>query len=110
MTTYNAILAIGFAGSAPTFPPGTVVASLAITVTGTAAGNTTPITGQVAPNSTSATVDITVPDTYTASVQAQDANGNALGPPATDTFVVTAPATVSLSLPSTVTVTVTTAP
>jgi phage-related tail fiber protein len=101
MTTLNA--AIAYAASAPTFAPGTVVASMAVSITGTVAANNQTVT--VAAGAILAQFLNVAADTYTVSAQAQDSNGNPLGTAATTTIAVTAPANISLSLPSTLTVT-----
>jgi len=100
----NALFAIAYA-SVGGFAPGTAVANIQITLTGSAAGNTTPVVGTVAPGTTSADIALSVADTYGYSVVAVDASGKALGTPVTGSFVLTAPATISLQLPSTVSVT-----
>ena len=99
----NLNLAVTYAAVAG-FPAGSVVASYVATVTGTAAGNTTPIVQSVAAASAPASFvfPLTVADTYSYSVSGQDANGNTFGTPITGSFAITAPATVSLSLPATV--------
>jgi hypothetical protein len=103
ITMSTAVLAITYQLSAPTFAAGTVIDHLAVSIT----GSVTPVVSQsVSPLAPTATFANVVPDTYTASVQAMDASGNALGAPATTTFVVSAPATISLNLPSAVAVTV----
>lgn len=103
---FDAVLAIAYTPSAPTFPEGTVVGSIQVTVTGSAVGNTTPVVGSVAAGTPSVTVDLTVADAYTYSVQALDASGNALGTAITGAFETVAPVLVSVSLPSSVSVTV----
>jgi len=99
----NLDLAVIYA-NIPGFPAGSVVAVIQATVTGTAAGNTTPIVQTGAPGVASLVFPLTVADTYTYSVAALDASSppNTFGTPVTGTFAITAPATVTLSLPSTV--------
>jgi hypothetical protein len=81
------------------FPAGSAVASITATLTGTALGNTTPVTVTVTLGAPSVTVPLT-PDTYTWSLVNADSGGNALGGPFTGTGVVAAPATVTLNLAS----------
>ena len=100
----NAFLAVAYA-PVPGFPAGTTVASISATITGQAAGNTTPILQTGAPGVSSIEFVNVVPDTYTYSVVAVTADGNPLGTAVTGTFTITAPTTVSLSLPSAVSVT-----
>jgi hypothetical protein len=100
----NLVLAVAYAPVSG-FPAGSAVNVIQATVTGTAAGNTTPIV-QTAPDGTGAfTFPLTVADTYTYTVEALDASTppNTYGTPVTGSFVVTAPTTVTLTLPSTVT-------
>jgi len=97
---------ITYAASAPTFPAGTSVASIVATITGAAAGNTTPITQTVAAAAPSITFDNVIADSYTYSVAAVDSKGAVLGTAVTGSFTVSAPATISLSLPSTVAISV----
>ena len=86
--------------------PGNIVATL----TGSASGNTTPQTltasAQNAAGSVSLAFSPEIPDTYTYSVQQQDVNGNAIGSPITGSVVVTAPATITIFVPTAVTATV----
>lgn len=69
-------------------PAGTVVAGVVVTVIGTAAGNTTPITNSG--SATETTVDIVVPeaDTYNYTVQAVDGSNNPVGPAVAGSFAV----------------------
>lgn len=95
----NAILAVLYS-LVPGFPAGSVVASISASITGAA----TPIVTQSVPPDTAAITFANVPaDSYTFSVAAVDASGNVFGTPVTGTFVIAAPTTVSLSLPSSVT-------
>lgn len=100
----NLNLAVVYA-DIPGFPAGAAVAAITATVTGTAAGNTTPIVQVGAPGVASFTFPLTVADTYSYSVEGVDGATppNTYGTPVTGTFVITAPATVTLSLPSSVT-------
>ena len=98
----NAILSIVYA-PVPGFPAGSVVANILATITGSAAGST-PIVQTGAPGATSIEFANVAADTYTYSVSGEDASGNTYGTAVTGTFTITAPATVTLSLPSSVTV------
>lgn len=99
----TAVLTISYQLSAPTFPAGTVVDHLVVSITGV----TNPTVAQkVAAAAPSVTFDNVQPDNYTYSVQAVDATGASLGTAVTGSFNVAAPATISLSLPSAVAVTV----
>lgn len=90
-------LALTFAPQS--FPVGTALGSIVASLTGSAAGNTTPITQTVAAGTASIVFSAVVPDTYAISVQQQDGNGNALGAAVTGSVVVSAPSTVTLSVP-----------
>jgi hypothetical protein len=89
----------------PNFPAGSQVAAIVATVTGTAAGNTTPIVQSAGPGVPQFVFPLTVADTYSYSVSAVDGSTppNTFGTPVTGSIVITAPATVTLNLPSTVT-------
>lgn len=95
----NAVLAIVYT-EVPGFPTGSVVDHIACSITGAA----TPIlTANVAPGTASAEFANVPADTYTFSVVAQDAAGNDFGTPVTGSFTITAPATMTLNIPSSVT-------
>lgn len=80
------------------FPAGTgAVAAIGATLTGTAAGNTTPVSLTIPPGATSVSTTL-APDTYNYSIQNADAAGNNLAGPQTGSFTITAPAQVTLSL------------
>jgi hypothetical protein len=81
------------------FPEGSVVASVVATITGTAGS---PISQTVAADAASIVFVGVDADTYSYSVNAVDASGAVLGTPVIGSFVVSAPVTVSLSLPSAV--------
>jgi len=95
----NAILSILYA-DVPGFPAGSVVATISATLTGA-----TTITQTGAPGAVSIEFANVAADTYAYSVVAEDASGNKFGSPVMGTIVITAPATVTLSLPSTVSAT-----
>lgn len=83
------------------FPAGSVVANVVASITGAA----TPVVSQtVAPGTATIAFDNVPADTYTYSVQAVDASNNTFGTAVTGTFTITAPTTVTLSLPSSVVV------
>jgi hypothetical protein len=63
-------------------------------------------TQSLSPTATSATATLTVVGAYTASIQGIDPTGTLLGAPAVATFTISAPTTISLSLPSTLSATV----
>jgi hypothetical protein len=100
----NLVLAVLYS-PVPGFPAGSAVAAVTATVTGTASGNTTRISQSAPAGETSFVFPLTVADTYTYSVQAVDGATppNTYGTAVTGTFTITAPATVTLSLPSSVT-------
>jgi hypothetical protein len=79
------------------FPPGTALASTAITLTGVSVGALPPVAVPVGATSVSVTL---APDSYTWSMQSVDPAGNELGGPFTGTFTVAAPANVIINLPS----------
>ena len=99
----NLNLAVTYA-EVPGFPAGSAVASYVAVVTGAAAGNTTPVvqTYPAASAPASFVFPLSVADTYTYSISGQDASGNTFGAPVTGSFAITAPATISLNLPSAV--------
>jgi hypothetical protein len=81
----------------PGFPAGSVVANVVASITGAA----TPIVSQTVPPGTAMiTFSSVPPDTYTFSVAGVDASNNVFGTASTGTFTVSAPTTVTLSLPS----------
>ena len=95
----NAILAIAYA-DVPGFPAGSVVAHISASITGAV----TPVVNQIVLPGTASITFANVPaDTYSFSVAGVDASGNVFGTAVTGSFTITAPATVTLSLPSTVT-------
>ena len=81
------------------FPAAEQLASANATITGTATGNTTPVTVSIPPTAANVTVPL-IPDTYSYSIQNVDQSGNNLGTVFTGSFVVAAPATVMLNLVS----------
>lgn len=81
------------------FPIGSAVDHIAITVTDPAAVATVI---NVPPDTASATFDATVVGTYNVTAQAIAADGSGFGTAVSTTFVVAAPASVTLSLPSAV--------
>lgn len=84
----------------PGFPTGSVVAHILASITGLV----TPVATQIAlPGAATIEFANVAADTYTYSVAGVDASNNTFGTPVTGTFVITAPATVTLSLPSAVT-------
>ena len=97
----NEVLTIAYADSSPTFPAGSAVASIVVSITDTSASPPVSVSQTVAPGTASITFPNVAVGDYTASAQAVDASGAALGSPATTTFTVSAPATISLSLPVT---------
>ena len=81
----------------PGFPPGSVLAAITAVITGTAAGNTTPVTIAVTLNAPTITAPL-IPDTYAWTLTNSDAAGNTFGGPFAGTGIVHAPATVTLAL------------
>jgi hypothetical protein len=97
---------LGIQYTSESFPAGSgPIATIAYSITGSAAGNTTPITGTIPLNATSLTVTL-IADTYTWTLTNSDAATppNTYGGPFSGSFVIQAPATVSLSLASGLTV------
>lgn len=93
---------LGIQYTTESFPAGSgPIATIAYTITGQAAGNTAPITGTIPLNATQLTITL-IADTYTWTLVNSDAASppNTYGGPFTGTFVITAPATVNLSLAS----------
>jgi hypothetical protein len=93
-------ITIGFTDT-PGFPAGSAVDHVRLTVTGALGSSASQA---VAVGVTSVNYTFGVPDTYTVTVQAVAADGSVFGTPVSTTFVVAAPATVTLSLPSSVSV------
>lgn len=84
----------------PGFPQGTVLGSISAVITGTAVGNTTPVTVSVTINAPTITVPL-VPDNYTWILTNKDGNGVVLaGGTFSGTGVVHAPVTITLGLAS----------
>jgi hypothetical protein len=84
------------------FPAGSVVDHIVVSATGSAAGNTTPITQSVPAQTAEGTVSVTfdlIPDTYILSAVAVDAAGNEFGAPVTFSKVVTSPS-ITLLVPT----------
>lgn len=84
----------------PGFPPGSAVAAINVVVTPDG-GPANPAV-QAPPGSTSVDLGVLAVGGYSFSVFATDANSAILGTPVTGTFSVAAPSTISLSLPSSV--------
>lgn len=99
----NAVFAITYT-PVPNFPAGSVISHIVATIIGTAAGNTTPAVQTAAPDATSIEFANVAADSYTFTVQAEDASGNTFGTPVSGSFTITTPVTVTLNLPSTVAV------
>lgn len=98
----NASLAIVYA-LVPGFPAGTVLNHIRVTITGAS----TAAQSQTVPPGNSPVVFPSLPaDTYTYAVDSIDGNSNVLASKTGSFVVAGAPATISLGLPSTVTVTV----
>ncbi len=94
----NAVLAVTYA-DVPGFPAGSAVAAVVATVVGSSGP---PLTQSVPPGSPQIVFSNIPADTYSLTVAAQDAAGNTFGTPVTGSFTITAPSTVTLSLPSAV--------
>jgi len=92
-------ITIGYTAT-PGFPAGSVVDHIGVSIVGLVAANNQ--SQNVAPGTTTVTVTLN-PDTYTISVQAFDVNNNAFGTAVSTTLVVSAPTTVTLNIPSSVT-------
>ena len=76
-------------------PAGTMVANIVLTFTDSQ-GNHQGVT--LAPGAQPGAIDLAAGD-YTATAQAVDASGAAIGSAATDSFTIAAPATVTVSIP-----------
>lgn len=84
----------------PGFAQGTVLGSITAVITGTATGNTAPVTVSVTPAQATITVPL-VPDNYTWVLTNMDGNGAVLaGGTFSGTGVVHAPITITLGLAS----------
>ena len=99
----NGILSIDYA-TISGFPAGSVVSGILVTLTASVAANSPPAQ-TVAPSTPSVIFLNLAADTYAYSVVAVNAAGDSFGTPVTGTLIITSPATVSLSLPSTVSAT-----
>jgi hypothetical protein len=96
MTTVNVAIAVTY--TSEVFPAGSgPITSVTATLTGSAAGNTTPQKFTVTASETSLTIPL-LADTYTWTLVNADAAGNSYGGPYTGTLVVSATATVTLNL------------
>ena len=82
-------------------PAGTVQGNYAVSIVGADA-----VVHSQSVSTPGAQFDAVAPGDYTATVQAQDSNGGAIGSPATATFTVPVPATVTVQGADVVTVTV----
>jgi hypothetical protein len=102
-TTQNAVASITYASVAG-FPLGSVVDHIAVTITGSKSGNTTPVVSNVAPGTATVTFTNLIPDTYGIVVQGMPATGPGFGSPVNASITITA-TTMSLTLPSAVSVT-----
>ena len=98
----NEVLSIVYA-DVPGFAAGTVVSNVVVSIADTSVTPATTLTQTVAPGTAAVTFPNLDAGSYTFSVAGVDAAGTVLGTAVTGTFVVAAPATISLSLPSTVT-------
>lgn len=98
----NANLAISYV-DVPGFPAGSAVAAIVASITDTSLTPPTSLTQSVTPGTASVSFPNVAAGSYSFSVAAQDSTGAVLGTPVTGTFTITAPATISLSLPSVVT-------
>jgi len=97
---------LGIQYTTESFPSGSgPIATISYTITGSADGNITPLTGTIPLNATQLTITL-IADTYTWTLVNSDAASppNTYGGPFTGTFTIQAPATVSLSLASGLTV------
>lgn len=83
----------------PGFPAGSVLDHIVVSVTDTSVSPTTTVSQNVAPGTASVSFDLEA-GSYSFTVAGVDASGVVFGTPVTGSFSVTAPATVSLSLPS----------
>ena len=84
----------------PGFPAGTAVDHIVVSVTDTSVSPTTTVSQNVAAGATSVTFADLDPGSYSYTVAGVDSSGVVLGTPVVGSFSVTAPATISLSLPS----------
>lgn len=104
----NAALTLGY-GQVSGFPAGSAVASILLAAVGALPANATPVTQQVAPGTASVTFSSLPADTWTFSATPLDANNNALTASGysvpTGSVTLTAPSTVTLSVPTTLSAT-----
>ena len=100
----DSVATITYALSDPTFPASAVVDHIVVSIADAALTPPVSVSQSIPPGTTTATFANVAPGTYTASAQAVDATGVALGAAATTTFTVAAPATISLSLPASISV------
>ena len=92
----NAVAIIAYA-NVPGFPLGTVIDHVSVSVTDQ---NNLVTKQDVKPGDTSANFTGLADGAYQATAQAFDGHGTGLGSPATASFTITSPQTVSLSIPS----------
>lgn len=83
----------------PGFPAGTSVDHIVVSVTDTSVSPTTTVSQNIPAGTLSVSFDLDA-GSYTYTVAGVDGSGVVLGSPAQGSFAVTAPATVTLSLPS----------
>jgi hypothetical protein len=96
----NAVFSITYA-KVDGFPAGTVVDHIAVSITDVSTTPSTTVTQNLPPDSGSATFVNVAAGDYTFSVSGQDATNTVLGTAVAGKFSITAPATVTLSLPAT---------
>jgi predicted ABC-type sugar transport system permease subunit len=87
----------------PGFAATESVASIEVQVIGTVVANNQTLSAT--PGQAAVAITFAASDTYTITVQGVDASGNLLGTAATTSYTAPAPVTVTLNLPSSVTVT-----
>ena len=91
-------------GDVPGFPAGTVLNAIIASLTETSVTPPVSTSQKVPPGTPSIVFTDVDPGTYTMTVNGVDPSGAVLGSPFTGTFTITAPTTVTLSLPASVTV------
>lgn len=101
-TTQNADLVLSYVSL--TAPAGSVVDHIEVSATATNAANNPP-SQSIPPGQTTVTFASLNPDTYTFSAQAFPATGAGFGAPVTATLTIVSTATVTLSVPGTITAT-----
>lgn len=84
----------------PGFPAGASVDHVVVSITDTSVSPTTTVSQNIAPGTASVTFANLDTGSYSYTIAGVDGSGVVLGSPVTGSFSVTAPATITLNLPS----------